>query len=256
MGFELERGVRRLLRPLKALKPGSRALVPITFFNPIASLGLAIIVSRMKMGYGSVASIAIPEVLALEDPKGLLKGLKTFKVGIEPLPETGDPFAILKLDKLWSLKLAREFNYNVILLPITSTDITVLTLEASLRGDEELWADLAYSDNVNGILIVNALAGVELEAIMAYAALNGLNAFRVGGALKPETVAYKILYALKRGPELEFSSHRVLALFREGALGRLGFKCRVCGSPSREPGYCGVCRYIRAYDLTVTSRNV
>ncbi|MFN4045850.1 MAG: hypothetical protein ACK4H7_00735, partial [Acidilobaceae archaeon] len=146
--------------------------------------------------------------------------------------------------------------YNVILLPITSTDITALTLEASLRGDEELWADITYSDSVDDILIASALAGVELEAIMAYAALNGLNAFMVGGALKPETAAYKILYTLKRGPELEFSSHRILELFRGNALRRLGFKCRVCGGPSREPGYCSLCGYIRAYDLNVSYHTV
>ncbi len=253
LGLELERGVRGFLRPLRALRPGSRVLVPITFYNPIASLGLAFIVSRMKMGYGSVASIAIPGVLVLEDPKGLLKGFKTFKVGIEPLPKTGDPFAILKLDKLWSLKLARELDYNVILMPITSTDVTALTLEASLRGDEELWADLSYYDIINGTLITYALAGVELEAIMAYTALNGLNAYRVSGAPKPETSSYKILYTLKRGPELEFSSYKVLALFRNSALGKLSFKCGVCGSPSKEPGYCGVCRSIRAYDLIIVN---
>jgi hypothetical protein len=247
----LERAIRRGLSPLNALRPGSRILVPITYYGTLASLALADIMSFIKRGYGSMVYVAIPDFVDLRGLPGRLGGLSVLPVSVEPKPCYEDPVLAIHYDRLWSLKLASLLNLNVVLEPLTRTDLTLLSMEIPLRGYDEAWSLLNPITSVNGVSLVNALAGVEAEPIVSYAILSGYDA-EVRSRCTPKLRTSRILGELRGlGPEVEFSSYKtiefILGIVEEGIKGR----CPYCGGLSRNKGPCKLCQTLEAPSLKV-----
>jgi hypothetical protein len=243
LGRVLERAIRRTLSPLGALKPGSRILIPVTYYNTLASLALLGISLFMKRGYGSVIQVAIPDFIELKY-SGKLGRVNTLRVSVDPKPCYEDPVLAVHYDRLWSLRLASLLGYNVILMPLTRTDLTLLALEIPLRG-HEAWGMLSLATSVNGVMVVNALADVEAEPIASYATLLGFD-FETTTECRVKLRASHILRELRGlGPEVEFSSRRTLELILNTIKMRSKGRCVYCGEPVASGDVCELCNIIK-----------
>ncbi|MEN2999965.1 MAG: hypothetical protein ABDH61_05265 [Acidilobaceae archaeon] len=205
----LERGVRRSLSKLGALAPGKKVLVPITCYNTLASLGLAQLARRMKRGYGTKVTIAIPSSVKVLGIEG--EDLVRVKVGRQERMGAVQSFLY---DRAWSLKTASVLGCDAVLFPLTATDGLLLLLDSLFRGEDSLVPLLAYAEEEEGVLMVNALLDVEASVIAAYAALHGLD----GKCLEADRESTKhLMRALKGlGPEAEFAYQRVLSVLSRG----------------------------------------
>jgi len=251
LGRVLERAVRRGLSVLNALRPGSRILVPVTYYGTLASLALADIMSFIKRGYGSVVYVAIPDFVGLKSVPDRFSKLNVLRVSVEPKPCYEDPILAVHYDRLWHLRLSSLLNLDVVLEPLTRTDLTLLAIEIPLRGYDEAWSLLSLATSVNGVTLVNALAGVEAESIVSYAILSGYDV-EVQGGCRPKLRSSRILGELRGlGPEVEFSSYRtiefILGVVRQGVEG----KCPYCGGLSRSRGSCRLCEALKAPSIQV-----
>ncbi|MCS7106944.1 MAG: hypothetical protein NZ902_02435 [Acidilobaceae archaeon] len=199
----LERGIRRSLSKLGALAPGKKVLVPVTCYNTLASLGLAHIVRRMKKGYGTKVTIAIPSSVRARG----MEGEDVIKVMVSRQEKMSMCQAFL-YDRTWSLRVAKVLSYDAVLFPLTATDGLLLTLHSIFEGEESLITFLKEVEEEGGIPIINALLGVEASTMAAYAALHGLE----GRCLEVERGGSKHLMEVLKGlgPEAEFSYLRVI----------------------------------------------
>lgn len=245
----LEHGVRRYLSSLGALKPGSRVLIPITYYNTMASLGLADISLIMRRGYGSRVVVAVPDFVRLSVPERF-RTLDTINVNVDPKPCYADPVLAIHFDKLWSLRLASLLGFNVILLPITRTDLTLLTVEIPLRGYDEAWSLLENVLKSSSVTLVNALASIEAEAIVSHAVISGYEA-DVLTKCSPKLETSRILRELRGvGPEVEFSSPRISELLLNIAKSRFKLRCSYCGGLSKS-NVCRLCELVGASSVNV-----
>ncbi|MCX8195722.1 MAG: hypothetical protein N3F67_01360 [Acidilobaceae archaeon] len=198
----LERAVRRRLSRLRVLAPGSRVLVPITCYNPLSSLGLALLSSQMRRGYKSEVVAAIPSSV-----EARIEGVRAFKVRVSPRHKKGYLEAFL-YDRAWSVETARKAGFGAVLFPLTATESLLLTLEALLSEREGVLPLLREVREEGGVIVVNALLSVEASAITSYAALKGLD----GRCLEAEWERgpkgfMRTLRGL--GPEVEFAHLRL-----------------------------------------------
>jgi len=254
LGRMLERSIRRRLSPLDALKPGARILIPVTYYNTLASIGLADISALLKRGYGSEILIALPDFVRITKAPERFEKLNVIKVGVEPRPCLTDAVQAIHYDRLWSFKLAQLLNFNVILMPLTRTDVTLLAIEIPLRGYEDAWGMLSTKVHIYGVSIINALDSVEAEAIVSYAALSGYET-SIEGSCTPKLETSRILRELKGlGPEVEFSSYKVVDLLVATATSKTAFRCSYCGNLTMRGDSCSLCRVIGASNITVRIR--
>jgi len=254
LGRVLERSIRRRLSPLNALKPRARILIPITYYNTLASIGLADISALLKKGYGSQIFIALPDFVKIAKAPERFKKLNVIKVNVEPKPCLIDAVQAIHYDRLWSLKLAQLLDFNVILMPLTRTDVTLLAIEIPLRGYEDAWSMLNSKVDIHGVSIINALDSVEAEAIVSYAALSGYET-SIEGLCTPKLETSRILRELKGlGPEVEFSSYKVVDLLVATATSRMAFRCPYCGNLTMRSDSCSLCKAIGVPNITVRIR--
>lgn len=249
LGKVLEHSIRKYLKLFNVLKPGSRILIPITYYNTLASLGLADISLLLKKGYGSEILVALPDFVIINRAPVRFNKLKLVKLNVKPKPCFEDAILAVHYDRLWSLKLASLLGFNFILMPLTRTDLTLLTLEIPLRGYSEAWGIL--EDNVS-VGIVNALAAVEAEAIVSYATLSGYDVSLVNSCYSKLESARVLRELRGLGPELEFSSYKVTEILLRLANSRFMYRCPYCKGFSATNDICMLCRLVNAHDLMVT----
>ncbi len=228
-------------------------MIPVTYYNVLASLALSDISLFIRRGYGSVIFIAIPDFIVLESTPSRFNMLNILRVSVKPEPCYDDPILAIHYDRLWSLRLASLLGFNVVLAPLTRTDLTLLALEIPLRGYEDAWSILDIATNVNNVTFVNALAGVEAEPIVSYAVLSGYEV-RVLTKCIPKLRASRILEEMRGiGPEIEFSSRRTIEFTLNIIKSKLGGRCMYCGGfTGRNKGACDLCNIIKASSIDVS----
>lgn len=228
------------------MKPKSRLLVPVYLSLPSFSLAIARTITRIERSFGSEVILALPTTISARVPPSLKLVEVDIKVGELP----GDAIGCLRLEKRWSLSVARTLGADAVVIPLTRTLMNLIMLNALLTGhpegisEAEPW--IAESDPP----IVSGLWMVESELVAAYTVLKGL--YTEPACKLDLSLAKRVFYSIAgRRPELEFSSAKSLDLLRKGLTGLMG-RCPLCAgyTPTSERP----CKYCSSTPLEVAIR--
>ncbi|MCE4604170.1 MAG: hypothetical protein F7B20_04300 [Aeropyrum sp.] len=247
----LERGVKRSLRGSNLFRPGVKVLVYASALDPVAGLALSSILSRVEPRYGGVAAIAIPPYIRVQGGSWV-KGLEVVEAPMESVRY--NPLGRLSGGRLWAPALlrvergiasllAQDLGYDVALLPVTRTLISMIGLEALVSARLQYMWDLETAAAGGGAPVALGFRSIESEAVSAFSAIHRLDA---SSSIEPEyryKDVYKSLVTDDR-PELEFSSASTISLLSR-TKSRAGCRCRSCGAPVNcELEYCEDCSKI------------
>ena len=244
----LEKGVFRSLARPRILKPKSRLLVPVYLSLPSFSLAIARTITRIEKSFGSEVILALPTSIKARTPQDLK--VVEVDINVDRLPS--DAISCLRLEKRWSLSIARSLGADAVVIPLTRTLMNLIMLNALLAGrpegvsEAEPWTTSAEPP------IISGLWAVESELVAAYIALKDLYTDPV--CRLDLSLAKKVFYSVAgRRPELEFSSAKSLSLLEKG-LDSVMERCPLCAGytlPGEKP-----CRYCSSTTLEVTARSL
>ncbi len=230
----VEKGVRRSLGEAGLLKPKSRILIPIPYSSPLWALALLHILPRVARKHGSELVVAVPESFEELAVPGIYE---VATVNINP-PSTRDPSECWRYDRRWSLEVASRIGADVILLPLTRTDLNLLMIDSILHGDEQRLSESLPVIPWTNPPIVSAFSRLEGEIVAAYVVHKGLHAPK--GCIPDLSYAKEIFYSIARGrPELEYSSYKSINLLIGGV--KTKPKCQLCGGYTDSEPYCWAC---------------
>ncbi len=247
----LLRAVERLVsRSLSAAnpRPTSTFLIPLSSFAPSSSLAMARVLWGAERRFPRTKVVlAVPDFMAdrvlLQGlPEGL--SLEVFEVRPPP-PGSADLISCIRYDRAWSLRAAESLGADIIVLPLSRTDLTLLTLEALLSGDRDALSDALRSLSVGGISVVAGAAELEREALAALEFLSGFADVKPMCSLK---IASKgVLMSIFGRPEVDYGGLKI----PEVLFGQLKDRprCSICGGLS--PG--GVCTRCKVMGLEALS---
>jgi len=232
----LEKAMKKAIAESKKLSPGHTLLIPITLTLPYYSQILARILPHVEKKYASKVVIAVPRAYSWK-PRDPSPNATIVEADIAPPAGYEDPIDCIRYDRAWSLRLAQRLGADAVVLPLTRTHVTLIGMEAILRGRPEALSETLLALDTRPPTI-NALYNIEAEAVAALGFALGIEplAPRCTPTWLAKTVARRVLPGR---PELAFSSGRVLP--RLAALAtRSVTRCKVCGGYS-EGDVCRSC---------------
>ncbi len=242
----LEKSIRKSISQTRILKPNTKILLPITFSNPLYAIILSEFIPKIEGEYNVKTLIAVPKIFSSISIK---EQENTEIIAIEIEPPTGkentDPFYCWRYDRAWSYRIAEEYNAKTILLPLTRTDLNLLMIEATLRGEEWLLSESLPILNTDEIAFISALNHVEGEIVAAYALSRKLYSIPRPCRIRMPH-AKSLFYSIARGrPELEFSAFKSVNLLYKGLVSKTPKVCSVCKGFMPQGEICPYCeKYI------------
>ena len=235
----IERSVKRRINKAKALEYDSRIIIPIVHFSPGSSIVLANMVSRIERKFNTTILVLIPEVYNYNDiyqklEKSYIKSIERVRVDIS-IKGSLSLEECIRLERAWALKVADELGYDVIMLPITRTDISLMLLDLLLNGKKEYLSEVLDIDYIKGIKVLYPFSSIEGEALASYETISGLY---VEPFCNVKMKTKRIFYSVAGSrPELDFGSARIIPSIPNLGLGR----CEICGGFS-EKKICELCK--------------
>ena len=228
--------------------PTSRFLVPISSFAPSASLVAAAALSVVERRFRSKVIVGLP---SFYDPEvaGPLSArhnleVQVFEVTPGP-PEQAELISCIRYDRAWALRAAESVGADVIVLPLTRTDLTMALLEALLSGPKEGAFDGQPSYIVRGVKVLNLFHLVEREAM---AALEYLEGYHVEPACRPRVVTKGVMMSIAGAPERDYGG--VSLSVELASLLKAPGTCVACGAPSKG-SLCDSCQSMGLDHLSV-----
>ncbi len=207
-------------------------LVPVSSFAPSASLLAAVLTASIEKRFKSRVLVAIPSFYeGLSSSFKLPEGLEGVTVDVKPWPpKEADIISCVRYDRAWSTRAARLIGADVVVAPLSRTDLTVLLLEALLRGRPDEVFDSQPTLSVLGVKHVEVFSRVEREALAATEFLEGL---RLEPACRVLIRSKPVFMSVAGGPEMDYGalelSTKLAAEFKAPQL------CMSCGAPSAGP---------------------
>ncbi len=238
-------------RSLSRAKPreSSTFLVPITASMPTASLLAARVLSSVERRFKSNIVVAVPtfyeEGLALE---GCDTRCRRVRVKVLPSPPSHeDMIACIRYDRAWSLQLAARLGADVVVLPLSRTDLTLTMLESLLGGRRCGISEAMQLFEVNGIKVINLFSLVEREAVAAMEFLDNV-VDMVRPACVPKVSVKGVYMSVAGRPEMDYGALAIAERLGESFTTR----CRVCGGfTSKARAVCSYCERLGLESLRV-----
>ncbi len=228
--------------------PSSRFLVPISSFAPSTSLVAALALSVVERRFRSTVILGVPSFY----PRDIVVGLsgrprievQAFEVSPRP-PQEADLVYCTRYDRAWSLRAAATVGADIIVFPLTRSDLTALLLESLLHGPRDGVFDCQASYLIRGLKALNLFHLIERETI---AALEYLEGYQLLPACRPKLITKQVMMSIAGAPERDYGG---LPLPVELAhLLRAPGTCVACGAPSIGP-LCEPCRSMGLGSLSV-----
>ncbi len=213
--------------------PRSRFLVPVSSFAPSSSLIAAAVLSSIERRFPSTVIVAVPSFYG-RDLAGRLKPDERLQVinfyVTPPPPPESDIISCIRYDRAWSARAAASVGAEIVVLPLSRTDLTAALLEALLTDRPEGVFDSQASYNALGVRFLSLFSMVEREAVAALEYLEGL---LVPPACRPLVLTKAVLMSIAGAPERDYGG-LVIPIELARAV-RSPTACAACGAPSREP---------------------
>ncbi|MCE4608537.1 MAG: hypothetical protein F7B61_06245 [Caldisphaeraceae archaeon] len=245
----IERSVKRGINKTKALKYDSRIIIPIVHFSPSSSIVLANMVSRIERKFNTTILVLIPEVYNYNDiyqklERSNIESIARVKVNAS-IKGSLSLEECIRLERAWILKIADELGYDVIMLPITRTDISLMLLDLLLNGKKEYLSEVLDIDYIKGIKVLYPFSSIEGEALASYEAISGSY---VEPFCNVKMKTKKIFYSVAGfRPELDFGSARIIPSIPNLEFGR----CEICGGFS-EKKTCELCEKLDLKNMQIS----
>lgn len=229
--------------------PTSRFLVPVSSFAPSASLVAAAALSVIERRFRSTVIVGVPSFYDtnVAAPLSARYNLEVQVFDVTPGPPgQAELISCIRYDRAWAIRAAESVGADVVVLPLTRTDLTMALLEALLSGPMEGVFDGQPSYMVRGVKVLNLFHLVEREAM---AALEYLEGHHVEPACRPRVVTKGVMMSIAGAPERDYGG---LSLSVElASLLRAQGTCAACGAPSNT-SICGPCQLMGLGRLSVS----
>lgn len=223
------KSVRRSLREVRELKPGTSILIMITLDKLIEGLTLFYILNKIERKYGcrvlNALSITLDDVsviVQLSKVRGVDDSIQYIIIPLRNnLPNTNFNFRdYLKL----CLKIAVAINVNIIALPLTLNDVGEVVVNSLFNGDLNS-AKLMPSFKTNDVTVVIPFYKLTTNEVYAYSYLRNIYSLDVDSLIPSTSMMYcrtprKILHELindlsMNNPELTQTLSKFIELLKD-----------------------------------------
>ncbi|MGC9209890.1 MAG: hypothetical protein ACP5FT_01275 [Acidilobus sp.] len=229
------------------LRPTSRFLVPLSSFAPSASLLAALVLAHVERRFPSTVLLAMPSFYDVTLPRDLPFNLKAIRFTVSPAPPTrASLISCLRYDRAWALRAASLVGADVVVLPLSRTDLTGVLLEGLLTGTPEASFDAQPSAEVGRVKVVGLFSNLERESVAALEYLEGVS---LRPACDIEWKTKPVMMSIAGAPERDYGALEVAP--RIVRLVSRPSSCSACGAPAEGP-LCSYCLRLGLDRLSVS----
>ncbi len=244
----VEKALKKSLSKTKLARPRMKIAAWIPDSAPLRGIVLTKTLLRLERKYGSTTIIVTAD--SLQDDVERQAGMEHVHIyELETLAsriDASDPIACWRVERSLAIKTSRKAGAEILVSPLTRTDLNLLMLEAVLRGEPEA---LSEAMPVLPWTVPPVVAGFsEAEGELIAALIARTRTSMRSSQCKPCIRDAKDLFYSVAGsrPELDFSSYKSLNLLAGKAREKYGI-CASCGGFT--PPGSRICRYCASAGL-------